>query len=114
MISRFAPGLGDTFGTFEPIGLTEAGRMVAIYTPSVSQTASAVYVLTLDHSKGRFASLRSACVIGRRVIAEYLPYRGRRIEAACVEARQQARLRCAVTFPLGEMDICEVAQAPAI
>ncbi len=98
-IAEFAPGLGKPYSTLEPIGMTTSGRMVAIYTPSVSQAASAVVVVTLNHEKGRFASRRSACVVGKRVIIDAVNFRGRRLESACVEARRQARLMCSVVFP---------------
>ncbi len=97
-IAEFAPGLGKPYSTLDLSGMTTSGRMVAIYTPSVSQTASAVVVVTLNHEKGRFASRRSACVVGKRVIIDAVNFRGRRIESACVEARRQARLTCSVIF----------------
>lgn len=98
-IAVVAPKLGRPFSTLEPIGLTEAGQMVAIYTPSVSQTASAVLVVRLDQDKGRFGNLRSACVVEKCYIADAVNYRGRPIEAACILARRQARRMCSLVFP---------------
>ena len=74
-----------------PSSLTEAVQIVAVYTPSVSQTASAVFVVRLDQDKGRFGNLRSACVVEKYYIADAVPYRGRPIEAAYMLARRQAR-----------------------